>query len=155
MRRTLPVLFFLGCLLALATFSQAQGGQPKEMVESIYARFTDPAGPGMSDFAMLRPIAAPGLAELLDKETACQEKGEEICKYDFSILVNGQDYELTELEISQGPTTAKNQEVTAQFLNFGQPSEIIFSFALYGDAWLLEDIRKTGEYPVSLAELLQ
>lgn len=132
----------------------AQQPDPVVLVQELYSQFRGECSPETSDLELLRAMAAPELAGLLDREMACQSQGD-ICSYDFSVIVNGQDCQLNDLDIKQTRMTDAKTTVTATFQNMGQPSKVAYDFIRIGSAWQLANVRVAGDPPVSLLQLLK
>lgn len=161
MRNKVLTGLMLGCLgiaVLVPSIAVAEKPEPVALVDALYSHFKGDCSPEVSDLELLRAMAAPELASLLDREMACQRQGQ-ICRYDFSVIVNGQDCQLSDLATEltrQAPEQDPRQaRVTATFKNMGQPSEVAYDFSRNGDVWQLTDLRVAGEPSVSLLQLLR
>lgn len=154
--RVFHLAALLCCLLIPVACATAQvKGDPAAMVHGIYNQLLDPNIPAPSDFELLRPLASDRLQDLLDREIACQEQGDETCKYGFSVIVDGQDFDLTNLAIDETLHQSDSAEVTASFHNFGEPKQVVFVFQKQGAGWVLEDVQSRDQSGWSLASILQ
>ncbi len=159
MQRLRILIFSLCCcgliITTAAQSSHACGLEPLSLIKGIYANFAENSTARLSDFDLLNPFSSPQLKHLMDTEKACQEEGDRLCKYDFSVIVNGQDHILTEFDVSASATSDENLEVTASFNNFGEPSRIIYLFLKEKEQWMLMDVQSRGERSWSLVEILK
>lgn len=150
------VCFWFAAILCVAPQGAcATEESPVEMVRDIYAHFMEDQEDMPSDLDMIYPIADFELRGLIDKEMACWDAGDGICGYEFSVIVDGQDYELSDLNIQETSRTDTTLEVTASFKNFNEPKKILYLFKQVEGAWRLADIQSQGEYSWSLVKILQ
>ena len=148
---------FVSCFVVAVLLPEkafVQQPTPVMLVQDLYSQFKGDCSPEAPDLELLRAMAAPELAYLLDREMACQSQGE-ICKYDFSVIVDGQDCQLSDLALSLTRKSEKHVTVTALFKNMGQPSEVAYDFSRGTGVWQLMDVRVAGEPAVSLLQLLR
>jgi hypothetical protein len=74
---------------------------------------------------------------------------------DFDPYINAQDYELSDLVISDPAVEGDHATVGVSFLNFGTPEDIRFSLVRRAEGWKIDDIEALGgEFPWRLSELL-
>lgn len=144
------------CLLILAcAAAQAQADLAAE-VQGMYDRLLDPENPCYDDFAQLRPLASPQLVALMDREIACSQIGEYVCNIDGSVLTDAQEWEVHDLAVTQTLDQEDTAEVTATFLNFEEPTRMVFVFQRQEGQWLLTDLqRRDDDRAWSLVEILQ
>ena len=157
---TLAMLFAPCLLLTLALTMAPAAAQtmddPVALVQGVYAHFTGEAEP-MGDFEILRPMASPELTALMDQEEACWAKdgdGAE-CKYWASLIVDGQDADLADVQVAEIMSGPGIMEVAATFTNFGEPKRLVYLFTQCNGQWLLQDIQGRGEDPWSMVEVLR
>lgn len=125
--------------------------------------FADPAG--LIDYAYapyktgefpddITELFSPTLKELWNDMVA-RSQDLELPIIDFDPYINAQDYELSELVISDPAIDGDRATVGVSFLNFGAPQDIRFSLVRRVDGWKIDDIEALqGEYPWRLSELL-
>ncbi|HYE46982.1 MAG TPA: hypothetical protein VEA44_14560 [Caulobacter sp.] len=143
MRRIIAALLF--SLLGLASAAAApRDAEPKVIVAEVYAalvkeqgRPTDDMGPGYNP---PDDIYAPALAKAFKDEDA--DRGDEIGRLDFFYWVNGQDWELTGIEIEERTVWRRpdRRVVTVAFQNFGEENLLAFYFQKIGGRWLIDDV---------------
>lgn len=157
-RRTI-LAGLLGWLL-LAAASAAWAGPigdhgPVAEVKALYDKFEGGNSPAETDLELLRRLATPGLRALLDREAACQQDGKGPCRYDFSVIVDGQDSKVSHVEVALAKGTPARAVVEASFLNFGKPHKVVYLFTWDGGRWRLTDVRSGVQPGWSLVELLK
>jgi len=98
-------------------------------------------------------IYTPRLSKLLqdDKRRA---KGEVGC-LDFVFWVNGQDWMITNLRITNGAASQDRTVVIARFVNIDMPEEIHFDFHRIAGGWLLDDVHSVKEPRWTLSDILK
>jgi len=107
--------------------------EPERLVQSLYdedsrADFGDPAFIDRT----LAPAAA-GALKALNAETDGYGLG-------FDVLVDGQDSDITEPEISTRVWLARSSLVDVRFLNMGEPVHLVFHMRETPAGWRVEDI---------------
>jgi hypothetical protein len=133
-------------LLALPIAARADSAL--DLVSRLYASIVDD-----SRFAGFVPSATPDerrkimterLAAVLDANDAATE---EPC-IDFAPELDAQDYDSAEigatLRLTEAPTAAGGQTVTATFSIFGEPRTVVWSFVPVNGKLLLDDISGEG-----------
>lgn len=135
-------------LLAFVTPALAQE-TPKALIEAIYAPYI--AGQIPEDEAALRSEA---LNALYEADMQRSEEGE-IGALDFDPYIDGQDFEITDLEIDEPIIDGSRGTVRVTFKNFGQPREMIYSVVIEAEAWKIDDLESlSAEYPYRLTAIL-
>jgi hypothetical protein len=85
-----------------------------------------------------------------------QAKGEAACGLDFIFWFNGQDYKITDLTVTRGPTPAPDRTtVTATFNNLGDAEKIVFDFRKVDGRWELDDAQSLAGDKWVFSRLLQ
>jgi hypothetical protein len=142
-------MLIMSFLAATSAFAQSQVFEdPKGLVQHAYAPYE--AG---GFYEELTELFSPTLKQLWDDMTA-RSAAEDQPIIDFDPLVNGQDFELTELVVSDPVVTGDSAAVAVSFLNFGDPQELRFTLVRGAEGWKIDDIEAFGEYPWRLSELL-
>ncbi len=139
-RRLIVAAFAL--LAATPAQSQPQPDQePLRIVRALYAPYVadrDTPGQGALDF--IRPNATPELQRLIDREAACTRRTQGICAIDYDVLVDGQDYKITRLNVTAQDARPGAMTVRATFRNLGRPTVVDFPFVLTAGRWLISDV---------------
>ena len=81
-------------------------------------------------------------------------KGEVGC-LDFDFWVNGQDWTITNLNVTSGGAGQDGWTVIARFRNLGSPQEIRFDFRRVEERWLLDDVHSVKDPRWTLSEILK
>ncbi len=135
-------------LLGFLTPALAQE-TPQALIEAVYAPYI--AGQIPEDEAALRSEA---LNALYEADMQRSEEGE-IGALDFDPYVDGQDFEITDLEIDEPIIDGDRSTVRVTFKNFGQPREMIYSLVIEEGAWKVDDLESlSAEYPYRLTAIL-
>ncbi|MEJ8571839.1 DUF3828 domain-containing protein [Microbaculum marinum] len=132
-------------LLAALLFSGGAVAQetPDQVVRSIYATYEgqglgiSPADPGM------REIFSARLQALLAEEDQRIES-DGIGLLDFDVFVDGQDFQVTDLQIGKPQVSGDEAHLDVRFLNFGEPREYRYSFVKESGRWRIDEIETVG-----------
>ncbi len=146
-----PVLFALAaslfscvCMLSAAT----RIDDPKNFVAEVYRHLI-----ANSSYEPPDDIYTDRLAKLI-RDDRRKAKGEVGC-LDFVFWVNGQDWEITKLEITSADKGADRKMVIAKFRNTGDPEEIHFDFVRTAGRWLLDDVHSEVAPRWTLSQILK
>ena len=147
MRGLMPALM----ALALAAFTQVPRGvdDPRAFVEQRYAQYLNGGPPSMhlDEYASERLTA---LAHASDEA----EGGEDRIGFDW--WVNGQDWQLSDVRVTQIDAGPDERIVQARFTNFGREGVNRFHFVRHLGRWYLDDvINVTGRETWLLSSLLR
>ncbi len=118
-------------------------------VSAIYKTYTDiaqgdPARPGLPDMYSKR------LQALIDKDAAEGEVG----RLDFDPIVDGQDWEIGGLKMKEVYRSGGEARVRADFANFGEPRNLLFSLVREDGEWRIDDIAETLPPRWTLSKIL-
>ncbi|MGL4494767.1 MAG: hypothetical protein ACRCUX_03070 [Beijerinckiaceae bacterium] len=153
--------------LALAQPAPAHGVNPKEpdpavWVRSIYDLYKraekDDKLMRHANYGLVQKRAARPLWLLFRKDDACMKKnGGAPCAFDADFIINGQDYELSDVQISPAEISGEKAKVTAKFKNFKQDNTNTFFFVKQGDNWRVSEVTmQTGkEKPSKLTDMFK
>lgn len=162
MRRAVALLLML--LLALgapaavaedgsapAAKAQSEGG-PVAVVVAIYKTYTDnqhddPGPAGIPD------VYSKRLQALIDQDEAETPAGE-VGRMDWDPFVDGQDWEVTGLKISQVYQSGGEARVRAVFANFREPRNIVFNLVREDGKWRIDDIAETLKPRWTMSKIL-
>lgn len=148
-RLIVVILFYLNALPVMA-----QSG-PETIVKDIYDTYSGPGQIGLwpSDPGP-RAMFSARLRPLLEKDYERAET-DGIGLLDFDIFVDGQDFDLSDVEIGRAAVSGDRATVEARFRNFGEPKRIVYGFVREDGAWKIDEVwSPDGEYPWALSELL-
>ncbi len=89
------------------------------------------------------PNAAPRYsartAKLWEQYESLAEKNGDACM-DFDMIVQGNDFELSDIEVEQVSGDADKAVVSAQFKNFDKPVTVMFDLIHDKDGWAIDEI---------------
>jgi hypothetical protein len=133
-------------------FSAAVAAQPYEtpeaLIEAIYQPYT--TGNFPEDDSVFRSRALQGL---YSHDAEITPEGE-VGASDFDPFVDGQDYELTDLEIGAAGIAGDYASVDVTFNNMGEPRALSYELVREDGGWKVDDVSSTlGEFPWRLTEL--
>lgn len=126
--------------LALAGFTQVPRGveDPRAFVEQRYAHYLGgrpPPSQHLDEYASERLTA---LVHSYDEA----EGGEDRLGFDW--WIDGQDWELSEVRVTQVEDASDRRTVIARFANFGRVSVNRFHFVRAHGRWFLDDVVNTS-----------
>ena len=73
----------------------------------------------------------------------------------FDFIYDGQDFEISELEIRALPSAGHISRVEARFKNFKEPKRIEYDMVREGGAWRIAEIRSRGKPSWTLTKVLK
>ncbi len=142
MYRTLALFAALTALTS--PVQAATDDSPSQIVGRLYAPYlANPhAEPDDTASAMdrIRPFATKAFSAAIDKDQACMKREGGICSLDWDVIINGQDWELSDFSLSEVWPYAPPVIVTATFHNGGDVQQVKFYFIQEGIAWKIDDI---------------
>jgi len=141
---------FLAVALIAAPALGQDFSNPRAVVETLYAGY----GPAY-DFP---PDPSPLFSERLNGlfEADAQEANGDIGRIDFDPFINGQDYQVTALEIAEPYLAGGKAVVRVSFENMGMPSEVGLLLVQEAEGWKIDDVWNGGEeYSYDLLDILQ
>ena len=139
MRIVLAVV--LAFALGAAAPSPQVDGDPVTLIAALYRTYQD-IGPGEDGMPGIPNVYSKRLQALIDKDAKETPEGM-VGRIDWDVVVDGQDWQLTELKISQVSRSETAAQVRARFKNFGHQSDMLFELVLEGGHWRIDDIEKT------------
>jgi len=84
-------------------------------------------------------LYSPSLLALFEAEEARMMAGD-IGALDFDPFVNAQDYQLTELDVTEVVTNGDHSLVEVGFYNFGSFNQLLFTLVHRAEGWKIDDI---------------
>jgi len=139
-------LAFLALLLVASPVFAAGYSEPKALVEALYAGYLPP-NEFPPDISVLQ---SKRLNDLYDADS--KEANGEIGRIDFDPFINGQDYDVSKVEIGEPLVAAGKALVKVNVVNFGQPDEFGLLLVKEADGWKVDDVWHTG---YDLLDILQ
>jgi hypothetical protein len=148
--RSALAVFALSCTLTLSAGTRID--DPKAFVTDVYRRLIATRS-GDSSYTPPDDIYTPRLAKLFRDDTR-KAKGEVGC-LEILFWVNGQDYDIRDLNVTSADQGPDRKIVTARFMNIDRTEEIRFDFLRNGRRWLLDEVQSASATPWKLTELLK
>jgi hypothetical protein len=169
-RRTIvftAALFTAACIIASGSFTRglmtqalAAPGGPADAAKAFVAKIYDAyKGKGSKGIAIHTDAAnrawfEPALAALITKDDATTAKRKDAPALDFDPFVDGQEWELTDLNIAVSDAPPDKATATVSFKNFGAPSKIVLNLVKVKTDWRITNITWSRDgNPATLREL--
>ena len=126
---------------------------PDALLKSLYAPYAQGDSFDWSkwDEAQFRSKA---LNALFDKDA--KEADGEVGRLDFDPYIDGQDYQITELQIGEPYLVGGKAVVRVNFENMGTPEELGYLLVKEGGGWKIDDVwNGSAEYSYDLLDILE
>ncbi len=142
-----PVRIVLAFMIAIGLGAAPAWAQidrdPVVLITAIYKTYQDntPALGGGAEPG-LPHIYSRRLQALVDKDEKETPEGM-VGRIDWDVIVDGQDWQLSELKIALVSKSATRAEVRATFKNFDTPNDMLFDLVREDGHWRIDDIQKT------------
>ncbi|MGL4324810.1 MAG: hypothetical protein ACRCTD_12305 [Beijerinckiaceae bacterium] len=111
-----------------------------------------------ANYNLVQKRAARPLLLLFKKDEACMKKnGGGPCAFDADFIINGQDFELSDIKVSPAVINGDKATVTVHFKNFKADNTNRFYFVKQGDLWKVSDVTsQTGkDKPSKLTDMFR
>ncbi len=125
---------------------------PLAFVKEVYRHFVEDKSTPNS-YVPPQDIFTPRLKALIDNDRR-QAKGEVGC-LDFDFWVNGQDWSIKSVAVTQGPAIEDRQTIIAKFTNAGSREEMHLDFRKIGGRWMLDEVHRVTAPGWTLSEVLK
>jgi hypothetical protein len=101
--------------------------------------------------------ASRALAALFKRDADCSRKSNEICALDWDFVIDGQDWEISQVKVGATQVAGDKATVTVSFVNMKTPCVNVYDFVREDGDWKVDDIetRPKGETPTRIAQLLR
>ena len=142
------LLFTAAVLLATTNLAAAQSfDTPQALLQSFYAPYL--SGDFAEDDSVFRSQALNALYQADEASTPEGEMG----ALSFDPFVDGQDFELTNLDIRDPAITGDTARVDVTFENFGEPVDLTYEL-VNEDGWRINDlVSNNPANPYRLSEI--
>ena len=126
---------------------------PRQVVEALYAAYTPERAAEWRRWDA-EQLYSSELKALFEKDRV--EANGEIGRIDFDPFINGQDYDMTDLVVSEAEISGARATVPVQFKNFGSEQNVWVTLVQEGPRWMVDDVENfDGEYPYRLRAILE
>ena len=138
-------LMIFSAVVLLATPGVAAEQSPKELIAAIYKAYEgkDAKGYNWNDGPDCKKAFSAATAKLI-LDDAEASKGE-IGALDFDPIIDGQDYEITNLKIDVVEADLSHATAAVSFLNFKKPTKLKMQLLKEKDGWRIDDIIWAGK----------
>jgi hypothetical protein len=140
------------CLIAATAFPAWAGtfDDPVALVEHAYDQYA-PGAPGHFE---IRDHASPDLLSLFEADDARTPDGE-MGALGFDPIVNGQDYDLSDVSVTEAIRDDDKALVAASFSNMGTLQMLMFTLVPADEGWQIDEIESVQPgFEWRLTELL-
>jgi len=138
-------ILFAALIMSFGTTNQALAQEsPKQIVGQLYSSYlADPHAEKPSNVGaldLILPYASKGLQTAIHKNEACEKREQGICNIDFDIIINTQDWNLSDFRLIED-TNSKNHSpiIRANFSNGGKNQVSYFFVQEQGD-WKIDEV---------------
>ena len=146
------VLALVLIAFATVTVNAAAGDDPVALIEAIYKTYTD-IGPGAPGTPGLASVYSKRLQALIDKDATETPEGM-AGRIDWDVFVDGQDWQLTDLDIEAVSRSGAAATVRATFNNFGAPRDMLFDLVRENGHWRIDEIEETLKPRWAMSKIL-
>ena len=138
-----------GLILALSSLAAAQAyDTPEALIEAFYQPYFDGNFP--ENESQFRSAA---LQALYDNDAEITPEGE-MGAISFDPYIDGQDYDIANLEIGAIDIAGDDATVEVTFSNFGEPRSLTYELVLEDGGWKIDDVVSTNpDNPYRLSEI--
>jgi hypothetical protein len=127
-------------------------------IYDLYHRMEKSSDPdAQPTYELVELRASKALAALFKKNKDCETKSNEICALDWDFVIDGQDYQLSNVNVGATVVAGDKATVTVKFKNMKTPCVNVYSFVREGGEWKVDDIetRQGAEAPIRIAKMLR
>jgi hypothetical protein len=146
-------LLALCAALALSLFSHEADAQavtePAAMITAIYKEYQ-----GQGEPKLAKGVYSGRLEKLMRADKRRTPKGE-VGRLDFDVFINGQDWDIKDLKITETERRGNRAVVQATFVNFDQPQEIAFELVQQSKRWQIDEVTSRKKPRWTLSKILQ
>jgi hypothetical protein len=132
----------LGIRGMAAAPAMAADSTAKAFVTKIYDAYKGKSSKGISieSETAIKSYFEPTLAALIIKDEKAAAKRKEVPALEFDPFIDGQEWELSELNIAVSETPPNKAVATVSCKNFGLPTKIVLSLVKTKNDWQIVDI---------------
>jgi hypothetical protein len=133
----------LAALSSTAIASHAFAGEAAATIRKIYEAYEKAsANPDSRTPDILDPgLYSKRVGRLIAALKASCGKTEEVCGVDADFLIDGQDFEIKNVRVTETKTAAASATVEARFKNFGRQSKLTFSMVKEDGRWVIDRMK--------------
>ena len=94
---------------------------------------------------------------MLRRDLACEAQSHEICAIDWDFIVNGQDWELSKVQVGALQASGDRASLTVTFGNLKSTNRNVYEFVREDGGWKLDDVvsGQSGRAPIRISTVLR
>jgi hypothetical protein len=122
--------------------AHADDGSARAFIAAIYAAYKGKNSKGVSrdGDAALRRYFEPSLAAMISKDERAAARRKDVSSLDGDPFVDGQDWEISAVNIAMTNVTDTSATATATFNNAGTPTKVVYDLIRINNNWRIHDI---------------
>ena len=152
MKKIILYIICIFSLIGMSAFATPNAPKtPLEIIQDLYQPYLDDPhaektnSPDALNLILLN--ASTSLKLAIEKEQACQKQEEGICGIDFDIIINAQDWDISnfklkEINLKRDDILKNGPGVDATFVNGGK-NLVRYSFVQENGEWKIENVQAT------------
>jgi hypothetical protein len=153
----------VGAVGATPAYAQINGREPdpavwlRQIYDFYHRAEKSPALENKANDDLIVKRASKSLAALFKKNRDCEVKAKGICALDWDFVVDGQDYELSNITVGPAVISGDRATVTVTFNNLKEDDTNVYYFVREGGQWKVEDIetRQPSQPTTRISKLLR
>ena len=123
-------------------------GEPAAAISTIYKLYQKPGEPKLP-----KGIYSPRLQKLFDADRKRTPK-DDIGRLDFDPFINGQDWDIKSVVVTEASRQGDRATVRVTFTNFGKAQEIVYDLVRGSQRWQIDDIASQKDPRWTLSKIL-
>ena len=122
--------------------ARTDDGSAEAFIAAIYAAYNGKNSKGvrLDSEAALRRYFDPSLAAMISKDEQAARRRKDMPTLDGDPFVDGQDWEISTVNIAMSNVTGTSATATATFVSAGTPTKVIYDMIRINGAWRIRDI---------------
>ena len=156
-----PFWLALPVALGISSAPAQTAADPSDWLRQVYDLYhraeKNAAALKESSVTLVEKRASRAFAALLKRDEACERKSHEICALDWDFIVDGQDWELSQVKVGPLVAAGDRGSVAVSFRNFKSADVNVYHLVREDGAWKVDDVetRQAGVGTTSIARLLR
>jgi hypothetical protein len=123
-------------------------------VRALYTPYVRAGATPPDALAALQRLADPALRRAIARVTACERRDPGSCHPGMDVIIDGQDWELEGLSVTERSRSETEALVEARFRNLGEARVMVYRFRRLDGRWRLSELSREDGEPWALSQLL-